>query len=162
MMRADEEGTYRNLRDCRQLIDRVIGTHEGRIFNTAGDSVVAEFPSPVEAVRSALEIQRAIGESMTPLPEAQRMRFRIGINVGDVLIEGSDLIGDGVNVAARLQQLSRPGDISVSASVHEQVKNKLKLGWEDIGDQSVKNITEPVHVYRLQLETSRVDQPLAL
>src|SRR5262245_15667391 len=97
LMRADEEGTYRILQSHRELIARFIGTHEGRIFGGAGDSVLAEFASPVEAVRSALEIQHAIEEADSSLPEDNRMRFRIGINLGDVMIEGDDLIGDGVN-----------------------------------------------------------------
>jgi len=153
MMRADEEGTYRVLQSCRQLIARLIGEHEGRIFGSAGDSVVAEFPSPVEAVRAAMEIQQSIEALVTSLPEDHRMQFRIGINVGDVMIAGDDLIGDGVNVAARLQGLSEPGGICVSGSVHEQVRNKLALAWDDLGDQTVKNIAEPVRAFRVQIGT---------
>jgi class 3 adenylate cyclase/TolB-like protein/Flp pilus assembly protein TadD len=151
MMRADEEGTYRVLQDCRQLIARLIGEHEGRIFGSAGDSVVAEFPSPVEAVRAATEIQQAIAALAASLPEDHRMQFRIGINVGDVMIAGDDLIGDGVNVAARLQGLAEPGGICISGSVHEQIRNKLALAWDDLGDQAVKNIAEPVHAFRVQV-----------
>src|SRR5262249_24667385 len=138
LMRADEEGTYRILQSRRQLIARLIGAHEGRIFGSAGDSVLAEFPSPVEAVRSAREIQHAIKEAGSSLPEHSRMQFRIGINLGDVLIEDDDLIGDGVNVAARLQGLSPPGGICISGAVHEQVRNKLALAWDDLGHQPVK------------------------
>ena len=150
MMRADEEGTYRTLHASRALIARVIGEHEGRIFGSAGDSVVAEFPSPVEAVRAAAEIQQAIAALGADVAEDRRMQFRIGINLGDVLIEGDDLIGDGVNVAARLQGLAEPGGICISGSVQEQVRNKLALDWDDLGDQAVKNIADPVRVYRVR------------
>jgi len=159
MMRADEERTYRVLRDCRKLIDRLIAEHDGRIFGTAGDSVVAEFPSPVEAVRSATEIQQAIEEVGADLPEEQRMHFRIGINLGDVIIQGDDLIGDGVNVAARLQALSEPKGVLISASVYEQIKHKLTFSCDDLGGQSVKNIDDPVRVYRLRLEAPAVRKP---
>jgi adenylate cyclase len=151
MMRADEERTYRVLQDCRKLIDRLIGEHDGRIFATAGDSVVAEFPSPVEAVRCATEIQHSIELLEAEAPEDGRMHFRIGINVGDVIIQGDDLIGDGVNVAARLQGLSDPGGICISGTVYEQIKNKLTLACEDLGDQIVKNIADPVRVHRVRL-----------
>src|SRR6266853_729465 len=144
MMRADEEGTYRVLQDCRKLIDRLIGKHHGRIFGTAGDSVVAEFPSPVEAVRAAMEIQQAIEVLGSSLPEDQRMHFRIGVNLGDVMVTGDDLIGDGVNVAARLEGLAEPGGICISGSVHEQVKNQLTLDCDDLGQRTVKNIVDPI------------------
>jgi TolB-like protein/Flp pilus assembly protein TadD len=164
MMRADEERTYRVLQDCRKLIDRLIGEHDGRIFATAGDSVVAEFPSPVEAVRCATEIQHAIELLEADSPEEQRMHFRIGINLGDVIIQGDDLIGDGINVAARLQGLSDPGGICISGTVYEQIKNKLALACDDLGDQIVKNIADPVRIYRARigrpaaprLETTRI------
>jgi len=150
LMRADEEGTYRVLQACRHMIDRLIGEHDGRIFGSAGDSVVAEFPSPVEAVRCAADIQQAIEKLGAELPEDHRMHFRIGINLGDVMIEGDDLIGDGVNVAARLQGLSEPGGICISGSVHEQIKNKLALDCDDLGDRIVKNIADPVRVHRVR------------
>jgi TolB-like protein/Tfp pilus assembly protein PilF len=167
MMRADEERTYRVLQDCRKLIDRLVGEHDGRIFATAGDSVVAEFPSPVEAVRCATEIQHAIELLEAESPEDRRMHFRIGINLGDVMIQGDDLIGDGVNVAARLQGLSDPGGICISHTVYEQIKNKLALACEDLGDQTVKNIAEPVRVHRVRvgrpavprLATTRIATP---
>jgi TolB-like protein/class 3 adenylate cyclase/Flp pilus assembly protein TadD len=159
MMRADEEGTYRVLQDCRKLIDRLIGEHDGRIFGSAGDSVVAEFSSPVEAVRCATEIQQAIERLGAQFPEDHRMHFRIGINLGDVMIEGDDLIGDGVNVAARLQGLSDPGGICISGSVHEQIKNKLSLDCDDLGDQIVKNIADPVRVHRVRGAPQNPRQP---
>ena len=159
MMRADEETTYRVLQDCRQLIDRLVGEHDGRIFATAGDSVVAEFPSPVEAVRCATQIQQAIELLEAESPEDRRMHFRIGVNLGDVMIQGDDLIGDGVNVAARLQGLSDPGGICISGTVYEQIKNKLTLVCEDLGDQTVKNIADPVRVHRVRVGPLTVPRP---
>ena len=151
MMRADEEGTFRVLRLCRHAIERLVDEHQGRIFGTAGDSVVAEFPSPVEALRCAVDIQQAIGKIDQDLPESNRMRFRIGINLGDVMVEGTDLIGDGVNVADRIQCLAQPGEICVSATVHELVKNTAGLEFDDLGKLTVKNIAEPIHVLRVRL-----------
>ena len=159
MMRADEERTYRVLQDCRALIDRLVGEHDGRIFATAGDSVVAEFPSPVEAVRCATEIQHAIELLEADSPEDGRMHFRIGINVGDVMIQGDDLIGDGVNVAARLQGLADPGGICISGTVYEQIKNKLTLACDDLGDQVVKNIADPVRVHRVRVGRPALPRP---
>ena len=147
MMRADEDGTFRALRLCRHAIDRCVADHQGRIFATGGDSVVAEFPSPVEALRCAVDIQQGIAKIDEDLPESNRLTFRIGINLGDVLIAGEDLIGDGVNVAARIQHLARPGEIYVSASVHALVKNQPGLAFDDLGRVAVKNIAEPVHIY---------------
>jgi len=161
LMHDDEEGTYRNLQTCRQSIDQLILEHQGRIFGTAGDSVMAEFNSPVEAVRCALEIQRSIAALGEALPDDHRMRFRIGINLGDVIVQGGDLIGDGVNVAARLETLSEPGGLCLSASVFEQVKAKLALDYEDIGEQSIKNMVEPVRVFRARDQPPPVRLPLA-
>jgi adenylate cyclase len=150
MMREDEEGTYRTLQDCRQQFDRLIGEHEGRIFGSAGDSIVAEFASPVEAVRCAVDIQAAVERLIANLPEERKMRFRIGVNLGDVIVEAQNLIGDSINVAARLQALSEPGELCISGAVFEQIKNKLPLDYKDIGPQAVKNIGEPVRVYRVR------------
>jgi TolB-like protein/class 3 adenylate cyclase/Flp pilus assembly protein TadD len=147
MMRSDEDGTFRTLRACREAILRLIGDHQGRVFNTAGDSVVAEFASPVEALRCAAEVQQAIEKLGVGLPESLRMKFRIGINLGDVLVEGTDLIGDGVNVAARIQQGAKPGEIRIAAGVHELVKNQPEFSYDDLGRLSAKNIAEPIHVY---------------
>ena len=155
MMRADEDGTFRALRRCRLAIDALIAEHQGRIFGTAGDSVVAEFASPVEALRCAAEVQQAIEKIDPELPEQARMRFRIGINLGDVLMSGSDLIGDGVNVAARVQHIAKAGDICISAPVHELVKNQPGFSFDDLGLVKVKNIEEPVHVYRAHRAAGR-------
>ena len=160
-MHEDEEGTYRNLQNCRHSIDRLILDHQGRIFGTAGDSVIAEFNSPVEAVRCALEIQRSIATIGEGHTDDDRMRFRIGINLGDVIIQGDDLIGDGVNVAARLETLAEPDGMCLSSSVFEQVRSKLALDYEDIGEQSVKNMVEPVRVFRARDRPPPRHLPLA-
>jgi adenylate cyclase len=150
MMRADEDGTFRTLRLCRQRIEPLVDQHQGRIFGTAGDSVVAEFASPVQALRCAAEIQQAIDKIDADLPAHLRMKFRIGINLGDVLIEGADLIGDGVNIADRIQHVAKPGEICISASVHEVVKNQPGFSYEDLGELAVKNIAQPVRIYRIR------------
>lgn len=145
----DEEGTLRTLRGYRTLIDRLIARHDGRIFGSAGDSVIAEFPSAVEAVRCAMSIQEELRARNSELPESRRMLFRIGINVGDVLVEGDNLFGDGVNIAARIESLAQPGGISISGSTFEQVNRKISVHFEDTGRQSVKNIDEPIATFRV-------------
>jgi class 3 adenylate cyclase len=159
LMAKDEDSTFRTLKAHRNVIDRVIARHEGRIFNTAGDSVLAEFNSAVEAVRCAITIQDELRVRNAQLAEEHRMEFRIGINVGDVLVDGGNLYGDGVNIAARLESIARPGNICISGSVFALVKNKLSYGFEDIGPQSVKNIPDPVPAYRLTLSESRAARP---
>jgi TolB-like protein len=153
LMAADEEGTLERLRAARGVIDATIAGHDGRLVNTAGDSVLAEFPSAVEAVRCGTEIQRRLGESNAALAADRRMDFRIGIHLGDVMVEGEDLFGDGVNVAARIESIAEPGGLSVSASIFEQVEGKLDLAFEDTGDQQVKNIDRPVRVYAARMAT---------
>ncbi|PAQ11455.1 hypothetical protein CIT26_05600 [Mesorhizobium temperatum] len=147
----DEEGTLATLRAHRQIIDRVIEQHEGRIFGSAGDSVIAEFASPVEAVRCATEIQFEVDKQNAELSEASRLRFRIGINLGDVVVEGDNLMGDGVNVAARLEALSHPGGMCISEAVYAQARDRLSLEFVDLGEHRVKNIARPVHAYRVPL-----------
>jgi adenylate cyclase len=149
LMGDDEEATLRILKAYREIIDGLIARHEGRIFSTAGDSVLAEFGSAVEAVRAAISIQEELKVRNAELAEQRQMKFRIGINVGDVMVEGDDLFGDGVNVAARLEGLAQPGGICISGSAFDQVKNKLSIGFEDIGPQAVKNIAEPVPAFRV-------------
>src|SRR5262245_54667345 len=147
----DEEGTLATLKTYRELIDDRIARHEGRIFGSAGDSVIAEFASPVEAVRCATEIQLEIDKRNTGLPESGRLRFRIGINLGDVVVEGDNLMGDGVNVAARLEALSHPGGVCISEAVYAQARDRLSLEFVDLGEHRVKNIALPVHAYRVPL-----------
>ena len=149
LMAEDEECTVRALKEHRRLIDERVRAHRGRVFGSAGDSVVAEFSSPVEAVRCAVEIQSKIAESNVDLPEERRMRFRIGVNLGDVVVEGENLLGDGVNIAARLQGLAEPGGLYVSGAVHEQVKRRTQLTFEDLGAKQLKNIPDPVRMYRV-------------
>jgi class 3 adenylate cyclase len=151
LMGADEENALAILKACRGIIDDLIERHQGRIFGSAGDSVIAEFASPVEAVRCAAEIQLAIGRRNAGAPEAGRMRFRIGINLGDVVVDGDNLMGDGVNVAARLEALATPGGVCISEAVHAQVRDRLSLSFLDLGEQRVKNIAQPVRAYRVPL-----------
>jgi adenylate cyclase len=132
-------------------IEELVEQHQGRIFGTAGDSVIAEFASPVEALRCAVAVQQTIEEMDQQLPVGGRMRFRIGINLGDVLIEGADLLGDGVNVADRIQHLAQPGGICISAAVHEMAKSRPDFAFDDLGAVNVKNIADPIHVYRVRL-----------
>ena len=152
LMGVDEEGTLAALKACRrELIDPKIAEHRGRIVKTTGDGVLVEFASAVDAVRCAIEIQRAMAERNANISEDQRVEFRIGINVGDIIIDGGDIYGDGVNVGARLEGLSEPGGICVSGRVHEDVQGKVDIAFEDTGDQQLKNIARPVKVYRVQL-----------
>ncbi len=150
-MGADEEATLRTLGAYRQIIDGLIAAHRGRVFGGAGDSVIAEFASPVAALRSATEIQLEIDKRNLDLPEERRMRLRIGVNLGDVMVEGYNLFGDDVNVAARLESLARPGGICISSAVLEQVRDRLELEFEDLGHHEVKNIAHPIHVHRVAL-----------
>ena len=151
LVRDNEEAAIAVLRGHRVIFDKLIEQYGGRIVNTAGDSVLAEFDSPVEAVRCALEAQEALGTRNAGVAEAERMWFRIGINLGDVMVqEDGDLLGDGVNIAARLQSLADPGGICISNSMREQVENKVALAIDDLGEQMVKNIPQPVRVYRLR------------
>ena len=149
LMLEAEEPTLETLTEYREIIDGLIARHDGRIFGTAGDSVVAEFGSAVEAVRCANSIQEELAARNAQLPDERKLRIRIGINLGDVMVKGDDLFGDGVNVAARLEGLAEPGGICVSASVFEQVKHKMSLSFDDIGPQQVKNVAEPVPAFRI-------------
>ena len=148
-MGQDEEGTIRVLSAHRAVIDGIIVFHQGRIVSTAGDSVLAEFSSAVEAVRCAVEIQEALKTRNDSLEEHRQMHFRVGVNLGDVVVKNEDLLGDGVNVAARLESMAEPGGICISSSVYDQITGKLDLGFQDIGEQSLKNISRPIHVYRV-------------
>ena len=148
-MGNDEEGTIRVLAAHRAVIDGIIAFHQGRIIGTAGDSVLAEFASAVEAVRSAIEIQDAIRTRNDSLPEDRRMVFRVGVNLGDVVVKDDDILGDGVNVAARLESIAEPGGVCISSSVYDQITGKLDLGFQDIGEQTLKNISRPIRVYRI-------------
>jgi len=151
LMGVDEEGTHERLQaHHRELVDPKITEHSGRIVKTTGDGRLAEFPSVVDAVRCAAEVQRAMIHREAGIPEDRRIRFRIGINLGDVIVEDGDIFGDGVNVAARLEALAEPGGICISRMVRDQIRDKLAYPFEDLGEQSVKNIARPVRVYALR------------
>jgi adenylate cyclase len=149
LMGRDEEGTLSSLVRCRGIVDGLIRDHRGRIANTAGDAVLAEFPSVADGLSCALKMQDAVEKEDQSLPPERRMRFRIGIHVGDVLLKGGDLFGDAVNIAARLAALAEPGGICASASVREHAGTRLPAAFADMGAQRMKNIAEPVHVYRV-------------
>jgi TolB-like protein/class 3 adenylate cyclase len=151
LMGADEEGTLAALKAHRkELIDPLITQHQGRIVKTTGDGLLIEFGSIVDAVRYAIVVQQGMQSRNANVDENRRIRFRIGINVGDVIVDGDDIFGDGVNVAARLEALAEPGQICVSATVREHVAEKLPIGFADMGEHIVKNIARPVHVYRIE------------
>jgi adenylate cyclase len=152
LMGENEEAAFRTLSAHRKIIDRLIENRGGRFVNSAGDSVLAEFASVVEAVSCAVEIQTLLKAENENLPRLDRMEFRIGVNLGDVMVERDQIYGDGVNVAARLGSLAAPGGISISGTVYEQVRDKLTFSYEDSGEQVVKNIPRPVHVWRLVLD----------
>ena len=156
LMGADEVGTARALREHRAAIDPVVASHGGRIVKTTGDGVLLEFPSIVAAVECAVAIQNLMAERNANVPKDRQMLFRIGINLGDVLIEGDDILGDGVNVAARLESIAEPGGIYISDASHQQVRDKLELAFEDRGEQQLKNIARPVRVYRVHRAGSAV------
>src|SRR6201988_3575150 len=144
LMEADEARTLETLRRYRTAIAGLVERHDGRIVNTWGDAVIAEFPSVVEAVQWAGELQQEISNQESDSPDAHRMRFRIGINLGDVMVDGSDIYGDGVNVAARLQELAEPGGVVISRSVYDQVHNKLSVGFDCLGERPMKNVASVI------------------
>src|ERR1051325_871176 len=149
LMEADEEGTLAALKAIRrELSSPTIAEHRGRIVKTTGDGVLVEFPSVVDAVRCAVEVQRAMAERNASVAREKRIEFRVGVNLGDIISDEHDIYGDGVNVAARLEGLAKPGGICVSGVVRDQVRDKLDIAFEDLGEQQVKNITRPVHVFR--------------
>jgi adenylate cyclase len=151
LMGADEEGTHERLTaHLRELVNPKIGEHRGRVVKNTGDGFLAEFASVVDAVRCAVEVQRGMADREPEVPEERRIRFRIGINLGDVIVEEKDIFGDGVNVAARLEALAEPGGVLVSNTVHDHVRDRLPFAFEDLGEQQVKNIARPVRVYALR------------
>ena len=155
LMGADEEGTLRQLKAHRkELVDPKITEHRGRIVKTTGDGMLVEFVSVVDAVRCAVDIQRGMAERNADVPAESCIQFRIGINVGDIISDDNDIYGDGVNVAARLEALAEPGGIMVSRNVYDQVRDKLSFGFEDMGEQTVKNIARPIGVHRISLAES--------
>ena len=162
LMGDNEEATLQTLTTCRATIEAGVGRHDGRVVGSAGDSFLAEFPSAVEAVRCAVEIQDEIAGLNQALPEDRRMAFRIGINLGDVMVEDDNIFGDGVNIAARLETIAEPGGICISRTVYDQVGNKIDLAYEDLGEREVKNIAQPVSAYRVcRADEARAPAPTA-
>ena len=152
LMGNDEEATIRTLTAYRAGIASLIQQYRGRVVDAPGDNLLAEFVSVVDAVRCAVEIQHALNEKNAEFPEHRQMRFRIGINLGDVIVEGERLYGDGVNIAARMESLAVPGGICISGKVFEEVESKLSFTYEYLGEQTVKNIAKPVRVYRVVMD----------
>src|SRR5215472_7051861 len=162
LMGADEEGTHERVRaHLRELIEPKIAERRGRVVKNTGDGFLAEFASVVDAVRCAVEVQRGMAERNAGTPPEKRIEFRIGINLGDVIVETHDIFGDGVNVAARLEGLAEPGGVLVSNTVHDQVRDRLPFTFENLGEQQVKNITRPLRVYRVKKEAATIAPPLA-
>jgi adenylate cyclase len=159
LMGIDEEGTLATLSAHRAITDGLIAQHGGRICGTAGDSLLAEFASVFAAVDCAVEVQRKLAAANEALADDRRMWFRIGINVGDVMVKDGDIFGDGVNIAARLEGLAEPGGICISRGVRDHIRHKLPYGFEDLGEQSVKNIAQPIRVFRLLPDAPPADEP---
>jgi adenylate cyclase len=157
LMATDEEGTLATLSTYRGIIDGLVAEHQGRIFGSAGDSVIAEFKSAVQAVRCAVAIQRAMHRRNADLPDGQRMELRIGVNLGDIMVENDNLFGDGVNVAARLEEVAQPADIYISGAVRDQIDGKVSFAMAGLGERNLKNIRRPVAIYRVdwRLEEAR-------
>ncbi|MDF2994570.1 MAG: SUMF1/EgtB/PvdO family nonheme iron enzyme [Xanthobacteraceae bacterium] len=150
MMNRDEEGTVRRLKHIRrEIVDPTLEEHYGKLIKSTGDGFLAMFDSPLEAVRCAIVIQQSMAARNTGLPRDYWMQYRIGVNLGDVIVEPDDVFGDGVNIAARLESLATPGDVYISGGVYEQIKNKLVCGYQSLGDEKLKNITDPVRIYRV-------------
>src|SRR5512139_3761658 len=156
LMGADEEATVRTLQAYKEVMASSIQHHRGRVVGTAGDSVLAEFASVVDAVQCSVEIQQVLRAKNAMLPENRRMDFRIGINLGDVIEEGEEIYGDGVNIADRVEGLAEAGGICISESAYQQIENKLPLRYDYLGEHEVKNIIKPVRVYRAQIESEAV------
>jgi adenylate cyclase len=152
LMGNDEEGTLARLKFLRKtLIDPAIASHRGRIVKTTGDGVLVEFASAVDAARSSAEVQRRMAEQNAAWPQEQRIQFRIGIHVGDIIIEDNDIFGDGVNIAARLEGIAEPGGVCISDDAHRQIRGKVDVTFDDMGEQNLKNIVEPMRAWQLRL-----------
>jgi class 3 adenylate cyclase len=149
LMAEDEEETLRVFRGHKEVFEKLVALHRGRVFNTAGDAILAEFASAVEAVRCATEIQAALRTRNDQLPESRQVQFRIGVNLGDVMVQGHDLLGDGVNVAARLQSAAAPGGVCIAGSVYDQIRNRLSLSFKPLGDMKYKNIPQAVRTFSI-------------
>jgi class 3 adenylate cyclase len=161
-MGADEEGTLARLKAHRnELIDPKVAEHRGRLVKTTGDGILIEFPSVVDAVRCGVEVQRGMNGRNAPVSSDKRMEFRVGINLGDVIIDGDDIYGDGVNVAARLQAIAEPGGIYISRQAHDHLLGKLAFTFDRLGPRHFKNITRPVEVYSVNFDSIGMTQEIA-
>src|SRR6202166_2201356 len=173
-MGLNEEGTLARLKAVRKdLVDPTIASHRGRIVKTTGDGMLVEFASAVDAVRGAVEVQRGMAEQNASVPQAKRIEFRIGVHVGDIIVDDNDIFGDGVNVAARLEGIAEPGGVCISDDAQRQIRGKIDIAFEDMGPQNLKNIAEPMRAWRLQIDKNppsrtprgasvEIAQPLAL
>jgi adenylate cyclase len=160
LMGADEEGTLAHLKSFRKtLINPKIAEHRGRIVKTTGDGILIEFASAVDAARCAFEIQRGMAAQNTAVPQQVRIEFRIGIHVGDIIIDDNDIFGDGVNIAARLEGIAEPGGVCISDDARRQIRGKVDIPLEDIGSQALKNIAEPMRVWRMRISGEAASEP---
>ena len=155
-MGADDEATVRTITAYREVINDVVQKHRGRVVDSPGDNILAEFASVIDAVSSAVNIQEELRSRNAELPEDRKMEFRIGVNLGDVIHEEERIYGDGVNVAARIESLAEAGGVCVSGTVFDQIESKLPLGYEYLGEQSVKNVSKPVRVYKALMDPEAV------
>src|SRR5882724_3312171 len=151
LMGEDEAGTHQALGELRRAVDPLIAAHGGRIVGTAGDSLLADFSSVVDALNCAVEMQQAARAINDPIPPERRLELRIGVNLGEVIVDGDNIFGDGINIAARLQALAKPGTICISQTVYEQVRNKLNFRYHPLGSHRVKNIVEPVRAHLVEV-----------
>src|SRR3974390_834344 len=154
LMGLDEVGTARTLREHRKVTDALVAKHGGRLVKSTGDGMLLEFPSVVDAVECSVAVQAAMAARNQGVPEDRRMLFRIGINLGDILIEGDDILGDGVNVAARLEGIAEPGGICISSSAYDQVRGKVAVEFTDLGEQALKNIDRPIRAYAVGISAN--------
>ena len=162
LMGIDEEGTLARLKAVRKaLVDPTIATHRGRIVKTTGDGMLVEFASAVDAVRCAVEVQRGMAEQNAAVPQDDRIEFRIGIHVGDIIIDDNDIFGDGVNIAARLEGIAEPGGVCISDDAYRQVRGKVEIAFDDMGPQTLKNIAEPMQAWRVRL-TAQISSAVAI
>ena len=160
MMGENENQTLKNLKSCRTITDESITSHHGRVFGSSGDSIIAEFSSPVDAVLAATEFQRNLKLRNEEVSDEQKMMFRVGLNLGDVIVEGENLYGDGVNIAARLEALAEPGGITLSGKFHDEVFRNLQISFVSTGDQEMKNIQNPVSTYKIELSViDKIEAP---
>src|SRR5579872_4920893 len=166
LMGLDEVGTARTLREHLAVTDALVAQHGGRLVKSTGDGLLLEFPSVVDAVECAIAVQTVMAERNADVPVDRRMLYRIGVNLGDILIEGDDILGDGVNIAARLEGIADPGGICISSSAYDQVRGKVAFEFNDLGEQKLKNIDRPVRAYSVipdgasQLAPRKTEQPV--